>query len=1643
MRVLNYILLILICTFPIFSHSIEMSGDKNFLQITGSFEIEKISSKYINNEKYNQIKISECINTGKYNEAELPVYTKLVSLPETGNFKVSELKYEFEEKDVDKKVIPFGWQDGKDINSDIYNRNEWMPSDIVTIGKPNIMRGNRFSQITVAAVQYNPFRNKIRVLKNINLEFEIDHTKTDNPLKKAISSKSFYDLLEKNIYGAEPERNSGSGQYLFICPDDIALDLAPLLRWKEKLGYNARIAVISETGSTNNEIKDYLQNAYDNWEIPPEYVVLVGDVDGNIIVPTFYVEGGQYSPWDETDHSYTLLDGDDYFPDILIGRLSVRSITELQTIMSKIIKYESDPYVETDWIKSALMIAYVAPDPWYGIFSHRETVMAVRDKLLDFEYTKVDTFIHPYQSGTTQLANMINDGQSFVNFRGAGNYSYWSAYASYEFFNIDDVNNLNNGYMLPMVTSMTCGTGGFASTAYPSCFGETWLKAGTPSLPKGAIAFIGPSELDTQTGWNNCNDIGIYQGITQEGLFKCGEMLLRGKMELYNNYPYCHGWGGPSSSDQFYFYIYNLLGDPGLAIWTDTPKEVDLIFAEQLPFGSNYVEIQIEIDETDKSDFTIAITSEDSLIAVGITDESGSVNIPCELNVGDYSVTASKYGYIPKTGEFSILEGNYLGLINYNLLEEPFSGDSISIELTLKNFGTLPAENVTINLVSEDDKIEVISSEITTGEIPADELFICNFQVQICDEWYDGFTSNLFVNILSSFGESSSILPIEILSPELVLSDFIIENSPNCLIQNESSDIMIELKNCGNNDSNNFNVNFISQNEKVEIINAFSSYDNIPINSSGTNLNTFTVNVANVISGELADFKLEILQNNSILQEIEFNIPIGIIDEFSPTFCDYGYYAIESGDVGNFEAPQYNWIEIDPDLGGEGNLINADHSTSDGYIKIISLPFQFTFFGQFYNSISVCSEGLLSMGEADLIFHRNKNIPSGIGPDAMIAPFWDDIEDGKLYGYFDEENHYFVIEWSEWHNVYNPEYMETFQVILYDPEYYPTSTGDGKILFQYKEINNVDQEENYATVGIENETQTEGLLMTFADIYPQTVQPLENETAILFTIKEGPDIPYLIIDPYNITVSVYPDTVIIENFTLFNASEGDHDISYTVSFSHFSRNSGRSGNMRNIENDQILCCSGSYIPVMPMNLLFYLVHDSPDGEPVYGVKLDFPSGFYVNSATDIQTLHYNNETGDGVEVSWGFGNGEVISPSTPTPFNVNVTIDEDQTQPVEIGWYIEGDGTGSEPHSVSGTFTINPTSDIYLWVTYPDDGKKLLPGIQDSIKWSSYGNIDLVKIQLSRDDGATWEILANETDNTGFYEFMVTGPLSDECNVKVGTLDDECFDISNGVFQITALNIQYPALGSILSYGETDTIKWQDIGGIEKVNIELTFDNEFSWETLACEIDNLGFYEFTVPGPLSEFCKLRISSLDGVIVNTSDLFTIVDSPVNWLLANTMSGTIPAGESENISLSISSENLEVGTYEAYLRIETNLGQVLSLPVCLEVISSIPPIDKYKLYQNYPNPFNPAVAGAGRNLFTKISYDILERKKVKISIYNIKGQLIKTLVNEYKDPGQHDTYWDGTDKYNNPVSSGVYFYKLKAGKFEKGKKMILLK
>ena len=94
----------------------------------------------------------------------------------------------------------------------------------------------------------------------------------------------------------------------------------------------------------------------------------------------------------------------------------------------------------------------------------------------------------------------------------------------------------------------------------------------------------------------------------------------------------------------------------------------------------------------------------------------------------------------------------------------------------------------------------------------------------------------------------------------------------------------------------------------------------------------------------------------------------------------------------------------------------------------------------------------------------------------------------------------------------------------------------------------------------------------------------------------------------------------------------------------------------------------------------------------------------------------------------------------------------------------------------------------------------------------------------------------------------------------------------------------------------------------------------------------------------------------------------------------------------------------------------------------------PVYRDELFQNYPNPFNPV---------TTIEYSVAQEGYVELKIFNVQGQLIRTLMSESKLPGQYQVSWNGRNERGRSVTTGVYFYRLQVGSFVSVKKMLLLR
>ncbi|MBL7148960.1 MAG: T9SS type A sorting domain-containing protein [Candidatus Cloacimonetes bacterium] len=138
---------------------------------------------------------------------------------------------------------------------------------------------------------------------------------------------------------------------------------------------------------------------------------------------------------------------------------------------------------------------------------------------------------------------------------------------------------------------------------------------------------------------------------------------------------------------------------------------------------------------------------------------------------------------------------------------------------------------------------------------------------------------------------------------------------------------------------------------------------------------------------------------------------------------------------------------------------------------------------------------------------------------------------------------------------------------------------------------------------------------------------------------------------------------------------------------------------------------------------------------------------------------------------------------------------------------------------------------------------------------------------------------------------------------------------------------------------------------------------------------------------------------------------------------------------------------IGLFTPYGTNEGFIGsgnfQLFALPnICLVGIYDDQIVEFKNFIRNHPNPFNPE---------TTISFSLQNNSNVELSIYNIKGQKVKTLINGFREAGYHSIVWDGKDSNGKPVTSGLYFYRMclhpdssgKTDTYSKVRKMLLLR
>jgi len=720
-------------------------------------------------------------------------------------------------------------------------------------------------------------------------------------------------------------------------------------------------------------------------------------------------------------------------------------------------------------------------------------------------FTNVDTLFDSYTNyiTATDVNNSINSGVCYVNYRGYGDPSGWTA----PHYTSSNLNGLYNAPKYAIMTSIVCGTGDY-NDYVDICFGESWIRYNG----KGGPGFIGNTNHDAHTVWTNAIDCGIYWGLFTKKVSTLAQAEFMGKMTLWDAFPNDRY---PNGQVDLYFNSYNTLGDPELNCWTGIPKQMTVSYQDSIDFGQNLLSIQVDDNLGVAIEGAyVCVTNDNDVFVGGFTSQDGSIDLDVMPSIaGDLYVTVTAHGFIPHEGQVACHSSDVAVGYSSHVIDDDNTGESsgngngianpsetIELRTDLYNYGqSVTATGVTAILNSESPYVTIIRDSAGFGDIAPGVLASANppYLISIAQDGSNNSAVDLFLTISDNNGNNwSSIVRVPLEAAEFNVSDVIILDSGNGQIDpGEIFEMYLTASNIGNADITGATAILRTSDDQVSIYDSVAVFGNCPQGGSFDNSgDTFMLSTdADIYVGHLINFTLDFTGDGPQEVNTAFNQTVGTVGDSDPIGPDnYGYYCFDNTDVGYSIHPPYEWFNAD----GWPFVQPADDD-----VVTIGLPFPVSYYGQVYDEVTFCDNGFIALGDSWWNAWHNTPIPAPQTASAMIAAFWDDLKYSsyssmgpRIYYHHDEANGRFIIlydnAWAD--DVYR---YQTFEIVFLNQYDWPTETGDNDIIIQYLDVNNPYS----ATVGICSPDRADGIEYLFDNSYADGAAPLVDGRAIKFT----------------------------------------------------------------------------------------------------------------------------------------------------------------------------------------------------------------------------------------------------------------------------------------------------------------------------------------------------------------------------------------------------------------------------------------------------------------------------------------------------------------------------------------------------------------
>lgn len=823
-----------------------VSGSEDHVVVSfelGGFYTESVT---VGNARQVVVSVPKMVSMLEAGAPDLPLYAIPVIIGDKAEMKARVVDAEYTDFQ-NIEVAPSKGNLSRQINPDdvpynygpMYSQNAFYPASQANLEQPYILRDFRGQNIMVKPFAYNATTKTLRVFTRLVIAMDKVSDNGENQKTMRRSNDIAVDKEIANEYGrrfinfkaltSKYTFIEDVGEMLVICPAQYMEAMQPFVEWKNQSGRPTTMVSIDDAGGNNDtQIKAYIQNIYDNPDRNLTYILLIGDYAD---LTPHNMSGGRSDNW------FGMLEGTDYYEEALVGRFSVESVQDVNTHVNKVLYYERDMQSDATWGDVGIGIGANegAGSGHNGGEADYVHINYIRDTLMHYTYETVTQQYSGVGGGTnaTLISADFNAGATICNYCNHGSEVSWAVGG----YSNTHVNALTNDYRWPYIISVACLNGRF-NYSQP-CFAETWMRAtdNTTGVPTGAIggmfSWTSQAWIPPMTGQDEMNDIITGWSNSDSFHHTMGGASANGNMYILDMHP---------SDAGISHNTWILFGDPSLLLRTDDPTDMTITTTpDALSIGSTQLTVATNIENG------LATLSLNGEILASAALENGNtvLSFPMLMDVGTAKLVVTSYNKVTCVRDIEIVptEGPYIIYESHVINDENGQadyGETLDMDLTIRNIGHDNANNVTATLTSQCDYVTVINGSTVIPVINAESSYAIEdvFTIRIADNAPDGTKAYLKISCTDSTDTWENVFYVTLHAPNFELVDAYETGNPS---PGHNGTLIIKVRNNGTSDAHYGLFEMFSSSNIITFVNPSQYVWDIPAGDTVTEYAVFHV----------------------------------------------------------------------------------------------------------------------------------------------------------------------------------------------------------------------------------------------------------------------------------------------------------------------------------------------------------------------------------------------------------------------------------------------------------------------------------------------------------------------------------------------------------------------------------------------------------------------------------------------------------------------------------------------------------------------------------------------------------------------------------------------------------------------------------